>query len=482
MSPIHLVPYDSTWPAAFASIKAELSAALEGVAVLSVEHVGSTSVPGLPAKPVIDIDVVVEQSTVRDAIVALEQVGYRYEGMKGVVDRHAFRSPKSVSPKRSVYVVIDDSLALRNHLALRNVLSRDDGLRERYATTKRRLTEKLSDPDHYTAGKSDIIEQILEQGGLSKSERASTRLANQAVLARRLDEHTVVADDGTRLWVEVSGPPDGASVVLCHGGPGMADYLKDLGDMLTEAGMRVVRWDQRGAGRSERKGPYSVERFVADLEAVRRTVVGQPCWLVGHSWGANLALASAQLHSYQLRGVVYMCGTGLEWWSDHSARHKERQVERLGPVPGARLEELRNRARTGPEEEEYQLLYLSSELADTDDVEMARRLLEIDRRFPINYEVNAAINSEMKRWDLQRQQSRCLAVTVPVLVIDGQIDPRPADARGSLVESLPDVTRVQIDGAGHWPWLEQPHHTRKLLTEFLASNGETANLNDGRGR
>lgn len=471
MSQIQLVPYDPTWPEAFAEIQTELSGALEGVAVLSIEHVGSTSVPGLSAKPVIDIDLVVEETVVRDAVAALERAGYRYEGMKGVVDRHAFRSPEGVFPKRSVYVVVDDSLALRNHRALRTVLSRDDALRDRYATTKRRLAEKLLDHDRYTAGKSEIIEQLLEQGGLSKSERASTRLANQAVMAHRLNEHTVVADDGTRLWVEESGPPDGASVVLCHGGPGMADYLEELRDILTEAGMRVVRWDQRGAGRSERKLPYSVERFVADLEAVRRTVVGQTCWLVGHSWGATLALVSAQLHSYQLQGVVYMCGTGLEWWPDHSARHKERQTERLGPVLGARLEDLCSRARTGPEEEEYRLLYLRSELADTDNVGLAQRLFEADQRFPINYEVNTAINNEMRRWELQRQQSRCIAVTVPVLVMDGQLDPRPAEALDSLLEVLPDVTRVQVEDAGHWPWIEQAQRTKQLLLEFLTING-----------
>lgn len=471
MSSIHLVPYDPTWPTAFANIKTELSAALDGVAVLSIEHVGSTSVPGLPAKPVIDVDVVVEENTVRDAIRALERVGYRYEGMKGVADRHAFRSSEGVSPKRSVYVVIDDSLALRNHLALRNVLSRDDVLRKRYATIKRRLAEKLSDPDRYTAGKSEIIEAILEQGGLSKSEQVSTRLANQAVVAQRPDEHTVVTDDGARLWVEESGPPEGAAVVLCHGGPGTADYLKDLRDILTDVGMRVVRWDQRGSGRSDGKGPYSVEWFVADLAAVRRTVVGEACWLVGHSWGANLALASAQLHSYELEGVVYMCGTGLEWWPGNSARHKERQRERLGRALGARLEDLRNRARTPQEEDEYQLLYLRSELADTDDIGLARRLLETDRRFPINYEVNTAISSEMKRWDLQRQKSRCLAVTVPVLVVDGQLDPRPAEALDSLMAFLPDATRAQMEGAGHWPWLEQPERTRQLLSEFLPATG-----------
>lgn len=170
---------------------------------------------------------------------------------------------------------------------------------------------RVSDHDRYTAGRSETIESILEQGGLSKSERVSTRLANQAVMAHRLNENTVVTGDGTRLWVEEAGPADGASVVLCHGGPGMADYLEDLRDILNESGMRMVRWDQRGAGRSERKGPYSVERFVADLEAVRRTVVGQTCWLVGHSWGANLALASAQVHSYQLQGVQRLRKAGI---------------------------------------------------------------------------------------------------------------------------------------------------------------------------
>ena len=153
------------------------------------------------------------------------------------------------------------------------------------------------------------------------------------------------------MWVEESGRSDGTPVVLCHGGPGMADYLEELRDLLVESGMRVVRWDQRGAGRSDREGPYSVERFVADLEEVRRTVFGERCWMVGHSWGANLAIAYAQQHSHNLFGVVYLCGTGLEWWPEYASRHKQRQSERLGPQLGARLDELRDKRRTSEEEE-----------------------------------------------------------------------------------------------------------------------------------
>ncbi|WP_329162061.1 alpha/beta fold hydrolase [Streptomyces sp. NBC_01717] len=57
--------------------------------------------------------------------------------------------------------------------------------------------------------------------------------------------------------------------VFCHGGPGISDFLGDLADLLTDR-TTVHRWDQRGCGRSQRRGPYSVARSVADLDVVRR--------------------------------------------------------------------------------------------------------------------------------------------------------------------------------------------------------------------
>jgi proline iminopeptidase len=463
---IVVLPHDQAWPEIFEQISGQLRSALAGLDVLGIEHVGSTAVPDLAAKPVIDIDVVVEADEVVPAVAALERLGYVYRGMRGVVDRHVFRAPPGVEPQRHVYLVVAGSLALRNHLTVKDVLLESVGMKDRYSELKFRLADKSDDPETYTTSKSDFIDEILAQGGLSESERWSVRIANSASLARRVGEDAVVTDDGMQLWVEERGAVDGTPVVLCHGGPGVADYLEPLRDLLVELGMRVVRWDQRGAGRSDKHGPYSVERFVADLEAVRQTVVGGRCWLVGHSWGANLALAHAQMHATNLQGVVYLCGTGLEWWPIYTRRHKQRQAERLGPELGERMNELRDKKRTRREDQEYQLLYLRSELADPDNVRLAGAILQ---EFSINHAVNAAINEEVKGWDLSLQKSRCRAVMVPVSVIHGEADPRPSEAVDSLVEALPLASRRTLEGVGHWPWIEQPEPTGRLFKDVLTS-------------
>ena len=66
---------------------------------------------------------------------------------------------------------------------------------------------------------------------------------------------TVLADDGCRLWTAETG--HGASLIMCHGGPGLWDMFGTLAAALSGP-LRVIRWDQRGCGRSERRGPYSL--------------------------------------------------------------------------------------------------------------------------------------------------------------------------------------------------------------------------------
>ncbi|MFI1838584.1 alpha/beta fold hydrolase [Streptomyces olivaceoviridis] len=87
--------------------------------------------------------------------------------------------------------------------------------------------------------------------------------------ARAAAGEAVTADDGVRLW---AARPDGGGdpLVLCHGGPGLWDMFGDVAALLADR-TPVVRWDQRGCGRSERcAGPWTTARFVADLDAVRR--------------------------------------------------------------------------------------------------------------------------------------------------------------------------------------------------------------------
>src|SRR5688572_6844225 len=120
-----------------------------------------------------------------------------------------------------------------------------------------------------------------------------------------------VTDDGVELWGEVSGSGAGTPLVLCHGGPGLWDNLGPLA-ALVDQDRPVVRWDQRGCGRSAgASGPFSIAQSIADLAAVRRAL-GFERWIVGgHSWGARLALHAVLADPTAAAGLLYVSGTGL---------------------------------------------------------------------------------------------------------------------------------------------------------------------------
>ncbi len=141
-----------------------LREALAGLESAAVEHVGSTSVPGLAAKPILDIDVVVDGDDVRAAIAALESVGYVHRGDLGVTGREAFFAPDR--PRRHVYVCTAGTTNVRNHLAVRDTLRARDDLRDAYASVKLALAaEPGMDIDTYIAGKSAVLQQVLEVSG-----------------------------------------------------------------------------------------------------------------------------------------------------------------------------------------------------------------------------------------------------------------------------------------------------------------------------
>ena len=175
---IEVVPYDAEWARTYARIRDELVAALAGVPLIGVEHVGSTAVPGLAAKPVIDVDVIVLRPHVGSAIRALRAGGYTLRGNLGIPDRYAMAEPDP--PRRNVYVVVDGSLALRNHLAVRDVLRADAALRERYGRLKERLAAELDDVDRYVEGKSELLSEILSSAGFTGAELDAIRSANRS--------------------------------------------------------------------------------------------------------------------------------------------------------------------------------------------------------------------------------------------------------------------------------------------------------------
>ena len=175
---IEVVDYDRAWPARFEQLREEYERALAGVPIRGIEHVGSTSVPGLAAKPVIDIDIVVATAQVPRAIEAMERVGFRSHGEQGIPDRWALQAPSDL-PRTNTYVVVEDSLAVRNHLAVRDQLRHDVVLRDEYAALKRAIAASAQDIDEYVERKSSFLSAVLAQAGLTMEEREAIELANR---------------------------------------------------------------------------------------------------------------------------------------------------------------------------------------------------------------------------------------------------------------------------------------------------------------
>ena len=268
------------------------------------------------------------------------------------------------------------------------------------------------------------------------------------------------------MWTGSAGK--GLPLVLCHGGPGLWDYFDGVAGLLGDLA-QAVRWDQRGCGRSERRGPYSVARSVADLDAVRRHLGGEQVNLLGHSWGALLALRYALAHPDRVGSLIYVSGTGVD--PEHTWRPAFHHAfeQRLG-ADAARWQALSDRDRTPDEDREHAILQWT---ADFVDPAVARRHAEgLGSPWPgINHECANSINAEVRQFLLDHDVPRlCRALTVPVLIVDGDRDLRPRWAVDSLAAALPRVRRVTLAGAGHVPWAEDPAGFRRAVADFLAGN------------
>ena len=157
--------YDPAWPDWFDALHRHIWPAVEEVA-LRIDHVGSTSVPGLAAKPIIDLDIVVAgPDDVRPVIDRLAPLGYRWRGDLGVVGREAFRRPDDDGlPTHHLYLVVENNKAHLDHWLLRDRLRADPDARDRYAALKRRNVELADrDMDVYVAAKAGLVAELLTE-------------------------------------------------------------------------------------------------------------------------------------------------------------------------------------------------------------------------------------------------------------------------------------------------------------------------------
>jgi GrpB-like predicted nucleotidyltransferase (UPF0157 family) len=157
-----VLPYDPQWVCAFLKIKLFLEKALKNCFV-SIEHVGSTSVEGLPAKPIIDIDVVIASDEVfREVKTCLEDIGYYHEGDLGIPGREAFAySVKDEFMRHHLYICPQGSEELKRHIAFRDYLRANKSDAEKYGSIKLKAAKMFpTDIEKYMEVKSCFISEI----------------------------------------------------------------------------------------------------------------------------------------------------------------------------------------------------------------------------------------------------------------------------------------------------------------------------------
>lgn len=158
-----MVDYDPAWPARFEAERTRIETALREVGgVIAIEHVGSTAVPGLAAKPIIDIMIGVREVAVGErCIEPMEGLEYQYRGEAGIPGRHYFRkgSPRS----HHVHLVKHSSEFWQNHLLFRDYLRAHEDAAREYAALKRELAQRHRDDRvAYTDAKDPFVKAALE--------------------------------------------------------------------------------------------------------------------------------------------------------------------------------------------------------------------------------------------------------------------------------------------------------------------------------
>ncbi|WP_257458349.1 alpha/beta fold hydrolase [Archangium lipolyticum] len=285
-------------------------------------------------------------------------------------------------------------------------------------------------------------------------------------------EHQRVLN-GVRLYYRIAGKDsdERAPVLFLHGGPGYNSYsfARLMGTRL-EKGRRMVYLDQRGCGRSERPwdGRYSLEVLVEDVEALRQELGVERWVLMGHSFGATLALEYAARHPQHVAGMVYVSG-----FSDASSSFAtwKRELERLHP---GRVEAA---ASTG----------------DTSDYTRVMRALrgldaqsffhQLQFRDAMYLQMQEAVDTESGLRNTG-ELSRALfsqellgyrftafdRITAPVLVVGGRYDNSIGlESIQALAKALPRATFLEYEQSGHFPYLEEADRFERDVSQFLST-------------
>ncbi|WP_283194333.1 GrpB family protein [Rhizobium sp. AN80A] len=162
---VEIVPYDAEWPTHFREIAASLKTLL-GDRVLDIHHIGSTSIPGVAAKPLIDIDVILPTAAdVIDACPLMETTGYEPRGNRYDADIFAFMK-HTAAPRQRIYLCPEGHDTHQRRILFRDYLRTHPQAAADYQALKLELVEAFEyDGDGYTAAKAAFVNDIVARAG-----------------------------------------------------------------------------------------------------------------------------------------------------------------------------------------------------------------------------------------------------------------------------------------------------------------------------
>jgi pimeloyl-ACP methyl ester carboxylesterase len=257
-----------------------------------------------------------------------------------------------------------------------------------------------------------------------------------------------------------NGPP----VLLLHGGPGLSfDYLRDLAEELAEEN-DVAWYQQRGQAPSAVEGPHTVAADVDDARRVLDALGWETAYVVGHSWGGQLALHVAEAMPDRLRGVL--CVDPLGAVGDGRWPEFDEEIFRRTP------ESVRDRAREIDELSmqggtdnalalEGMRLVWPAYFADP---EAAPPMPDVGVAIERTAQMVPSINEELPKLEAGLPQIR-----VPVGFVHGSRSPMPIEASTDAAERIPGAWVEVVEGAGHFIWFEGPGAVRASLRRLTAA-------------
>jgi proline iminopeptidase len=275
---------------------------------------------------------------------------------------------------------------------------------------------------------------------------------------------------GGRAWFTRLGSGDATPILLLHGGPGAGhDYLAPLGEALA-ADRLVVMYDQLGCGRSEQPDDtslWTVDRFVAELDAVRAALALDHIHLLGQSWGGWLAI------EYMTRGATGIDHLVLASTSASTREFMEGAQLLIDQLPEPHRSVLIEGGARGeydtPEYEAAVTEFYKRHLCRLDPWPPALNASVANLDGNVVYETMNGptefdVIGPLRTWDRTADLGR---IGVPTLITVGRHDEIPPSCAETMRAGIPDARVVVFEHSGHVSHLEEPDAYLAAVREFL---------------